>query len=63
MIGYFVLLICIGRLGVDGTSSTRAEIMDNNTTEIMTVNSSDYCFVDNSTVRRYSDNVHLTVVL
>jgi len=61
MVRYFVLLISIGRLGVDGTSSTRAEVMDSNTTEIMTVNSSDYCFVDNSTVRRYSDNVHLTV--
>ena len=54
--------MCNGWLGVDGTSSTwGTEMMDCNTTEIMTLDSSDYCFVNNSTVRRYSDNVQLTV--
>ena len=55
---YFLLVILVNLIVVDGISSSYINI---NTTEIMTSNFSDYCFVNSSIIRRNSDDTQLVI--
>ena len=56
---YFLLVIFINLISVNGISSTWINI---SSTEILTSNFSDYCFVNSSIIRRNSDDTQLAIV-